>query len=464
MLNSSKAPDRELSINAAAERAALSHLRVAANLSGGTPVREIMAGGQGAFTGWWFGLKLWRWGTKVADAVISIRDSGAGVAGAIEDFMHQADIDVARFTIVRSNPEASDIESEARERSGVWFFQGHREQRDLLPLEKSPQEFLSRLGRRARRNIRWTARKADRTGLTFTFRERTLPLEIDDELARLAARNRPSAVALGYIALFEQMLSHRPSSFESRITGPDGALISLCRGFIQGGTAYLVYQINDPVIPRITLASFHVFKLIEQLIDQGATELIFVMDAHQFKDVCRVSSKDELITIRPSIRGVAVAFLLSIAMRRTRFGNGVNNVLKAMMRYWFGLPKAVFDQAVEGMTPPGRRWAAGVAAFVSITVSVGAVETAILLREGLGSLPYITAYPAFLIATYFAGAWTGLLTIMLGGLGILYYVVPPYDSFILERSDDIWASVIYVASALMLWRWFARRERTLSTA
>jgi hypothetical protein len=451
-------------IDAGAERAALSRLRVAANLSGGTPVREISAGGQGGFIGWWFGLKLWRWSSKVADAVLSLRDTGAGVATAIEDFMHQADIDVARFAIVRSNQEAGDIENEAGASKGVWFFQGQREQRDLLPLEKNAEGFLARLGRRTRRNIRRGLREADRIGLGFSFRERTRPLEMTDELAGLAARNRPAPVALGHIALFEQMLSHRPVSFESRITRADGSLISLCRGFVQGGTAYLVYQLNDPVVPRISLAALHAFKLIEQLIAHGASEVIFVMNAHQFKEACRVSSKDELITIRPSVRGLAVAFLLAVALRGTKFGDGVRTVLRAIFRHWFALPKLTFDNAVQALTPPGKSWAHGVAALVGIMVSVGAVETAILLREGLGFLPYVTAYPAFLVATYFAGAWIGLMTIALGGLGILYYVVPPYNSFLMERSGDIWATAIYMISALIVWRWFARRTRTLATA
>jgi hypothetical protein len=451
-------------IDAAAERAALSRLRVAANLSGGTAVREIVAGAQGGFIGWWFGLKLWRWSTKVADAVLSLRDTGAGVATAIEDFMHRADIDVARFAIVSSSQEGADIATEARARNGIWFFQGHREQRDLLPLEKSADAVLARLGRHKRRNIRRGVREMDRLGLGFCFRERTRSLEMTEELAGLAARNRPAPVALGHIALFEQMLSHRPVSFESRVTSADGSLISLCRGFVQGGTAYLVYQLNDPVVPRISLAAVHTFKLIEQLVARGVGEIIFVMNAHQFKEACRVSSKDELITIRPSVRGLAVAFLLAVALRGTKFGDGVRTVLRAIFRHWFGLPKATFDDAVRALTPPGKSWAHGVAALIGIMVSVGAVETAILLREGLGFLPYVTAYPAFLVATYFAGAWIGLMTIALGGLGILYYVVPPYNSFLVERSGDIWATAAYMVSALIVWRWFARRTRTLATA
>jgi hypothetical protein len=455
--------DGLLASDASAERAALSRLRIAANLSGGTPVREIKTEVQAGFTGWWFGLRLWRWGTKVADAVLSIRGSGGGVTSAIEQFMHQADIDVARFAIVRSHKDSPALSREARQRKGVWYFQGQQEHRDLLPLGDSAEAFLGSLGRKTRRNIRQTERKAADYGLDFMFDERAGDLTPDDDIVTLAARNQPFPVALGNIATFEQMLSHRPSSFESRIYDPDGALISLCRGFIQGHSAYLVYQMNDPAIQGISLAAFHNFKLIEELIARGALELIFVMPSHQFKSACQVSSKDELITLRPSLRGLAVAFLLAVALRRTRFGDGVKQILITIARHWYGLPKAAYDHAVRAFAP-GKNWARAVAVCVGVLISIGAVAIGVAMREGLGVLSYITAYPAFMVATYLGGAWTGLLTITLGGLGILYYVVPPYNSFGLERAVDVWSTGFFLLSALLMWLWAARRSKTPRTA
>jgi hypothetical protein len=445
-------------IEAGAERAALSRLRIAAILSGGTQVREIKAGIQAGFTGWWFGLRLWRWGTKVADAVLSIRGSGRGLTSAIEQFMQQADIDVARFAIVGSQKEPSVLSREAGGRRGVWFFQGQREYRDLLPLGASIDAFLGMLGRRTRRNVRQSARRAHELGLDFAFREHGGGIAIDPDIAALAARNRPAPVPTGGIAIFEQMLSHRPNSFESRVTDADGRLLSLCRGFVQGKTAFLVYQMTDPAVPGISLAAFHDFRLVEQLIARGASELIFVMGAHQFKRACQVSSKDELITIRPSLRGFLVAFMLAVALRRTRFGEGVKDILVMVARHWYGLPKAAYDHAVRAFAP-GKNWARAITACVGILIALSAVGAGILMREGLGLLSYITAYPAFMIATYLGGAWTGLLTITIGGIGILYYVVPPYDSFGLERSEDVWSTAIYTISALALWLWSARRSK-----
>ncbi len=292
--------------------------------------------------------------------------------------------------------------------------------------------FIAGLGRRTRRNIRQTARRVEEFGLKFQFRERSTPLKIGPRLTRLAQRNRPHPVAVDGIKIFEEMLSHRPSTFDSLITNAEGALISVCRGFIQGKTAYLVYQMNDPAIPGISLATFHEFRLIEELIAHGATELIFVMGSHPFKAACQVSSKDELITIRPSPRGLVVALMLAVALRRTRFGEGVKHILIMIARHWYGLPRAAYDHAVRAFAP-GRNWARAVTAFVGVLIAAGAVAAGIMMREGLGLLSYITAYPAFMVATYLGGAWTGLLTIIIGGLGILYWVVPPYDLFGLER-------------------------------
>jgi len=455
--------DVAISIDAGAERAALSRLRIAANLSGGTPVREIKTEVQAGFTGWWFGLRLWRWGTKVADAVLSIRGSSGGITSAIEQFMDQADIDVARFSIVRSQKESPALSREAGKRKGVWYFQGQQEHRDLLPLRGNIDAFLGGLGRRTRRNIRQTARMADALGLDFMFDERAGAMALDDDVTKLAARNRPAPVALGSLSVFEQMLSHRPSSFESRIYHPEGGLISLCRGFVQSRTAYLVYQMNDPAVRGISLAAFHTFRLIEELIASGASELIFVMPSHQFKSACRVSSKDELITIRRTLRGLAIAFMLAVALRRTRFGDGVKQILLSIARHWYGLPKAAYDHAVWAFAP-GKNQARAVAVCVGVLISIGAVAIGITIREGLGFLSYITAYPAFMVATYLGGAWTGLLTMTLGGLGILYYVVPPYDSFGLHRAVDVWSTVFFMLSAVVLWRWAARRSRVTEAA
>lgn len=464
-LHSTKPSGPESSVDAGAERAALTRLRIASNLSGGTPVREFDTEVKSSFSGWWFMLRLGGWRTKVADAVLSIRGAESGALGAIEQFMQQANVDVARFSIVRGANEAPDISNETAGRKRLWFFQANREYRDLLPLPGGAQAFLSSLGAHTRRNIRRTERVAGVLGLHFVFRERSSPIEIDQQLLDLAAGNRPAAVPIGSVAVFEQMLSFRPSSFEARIADADGTLISLARGFTSGRTAYLVYQMNKPVVHGINLGLFQTFKVIEELTARGVTEAIFVMEGSALlKAACRVSSKEELITIRPNLRGVAMTALLAVVLKGTRFGEALRYVLMSIVRHWMRLPKVSYDHAVASVVPPGKQWPRAVAGIVGLMLSVTAIGMGVLIRPGIERyLPYITAYPAIMIATYLAGAWTGLATVALGGLGILYYVIPPYDSFALNSEADIVSTAIYLISAFPLWRWFVRYTNSLNT-
>jgi hypothetical protein len=261
------------------------------------------------------------------------------------------------------------------------------------------------------------------------------------------------------------MLSFRPSTFEARITDADGSLISLTRGFVSGRTAYLVYQMNNPVVPGINLGLFQTFKVIEELTARGVTEAIFVMESSALlKAACRVSSKEELITIRPSLRGLAMTAVLAVALKGTRFGEALRYVLMSIVRHWMRLPKVSYDHAVASVVPPGKQWPRAVAGAVGLTLSIAAIGAGILIRSGVSYIPYITAYPAIMVATYLAGAWTGLATVAIGGLGILYYVIPPYDSFALTSVEDVISTAIYLVSAFPLWRWFVRYTNSLNAA
>jgi hypothetical protein len=465
ILQSTKSNDGHGLGDAGAERAALTRLRIASNLSGGTPVREFDTGSRTGAAGWWFMLQLGTWRTKVADAVLSIRESSGGTIGAIEQLMQQANVDVARVSIVRSATEPGNIAEEAESRRRLWFFQAHREHRDLLPLGDGVEGLLKRLGAHTRRNIRRTERIAQETGLRFHFHERTSAIAIDEQVKALAAQNSPVPIATGSITVFEQMLSHRPNTFDARIIDAGGRLLSLCRGFISGRTAFLVYQVNNPAVPRINLGLFHTYKVIEELSARGACEAIFVTEGRGLlKAACRVSSKEELITIRRSLRGLAMAAGLAVALKGTRFGEAMRYVVKSIFRHWMRLPKLSYDHAVASVAPPGPHWARAIGAAVGLTVSLSAVGAGIMVRSGVEYVPYITAYPAIILTTYLAGAWTGLMAVAIGGLGILYYVIPPYDSFALDTDLDIISTGLYVLSAFPLWRWFVRYVNSLNTA
>ncbi len=452
-------PAVEAATDEARERAALSRLRVAADLSGGTSVRDIGAAIQSRFGGWWFMIRLWRWSVRIADAVLLTREFNSGIGAAIEQFMNRLDMDVARFAIVRSSCTAGRLTVETREGSRLWIARTGRETLDVLHIAGGGTHVLAQLGRHTRRNVRRTERIAAALGLEVAFQFRANAIAEAASVVALAARNRPFSIDIKRIAALEAMAAARPHGFESRITLRSGTVVSLFRGYLQGRTAFLIYHLNDPIIPRINLALFHHLRLADELARRGATEIVFVSGANGLiKPACRRSAEEEIVTVRSSLRGLLTATIFAVALRGTRFGDGVRAALLTMIGHWARQPKRALDRAKRVLTPaPGKSWSYAVGSLMGLLVSAIAVGAGVWLRSDLTAAPYLTAYAALLIATYLCGAWTGLITIAVGGAGVLYYVVPPYHSFALESDRDIWATGIYLVTAPILWRWLARR-------
>lgn len=375
--------------------------------------------------------------------------------------MNRTGVDVARFSIVRSAQGGAPVAIDTRSGGGLWFARTRHEHRDLLPLAPNLESFLYRLGARIRRNVRRSEKIAARHGLCFAWQCRSRRLEIGPDVLAVAARNRPVPVPAGALATFERLVANCSGGFESRITREDGSLLSLCRGVVKGRTAYLVYQLNDPAIPGLSLSLLHRIRLIEELIGSGVREMIFVGECSgPLKAACQVSSKEDLIAIRPSIRGLMVALMVAVSLRGTWFGEAVKQVLAIIARHWAAQMKDLVAAIREFTAPgPGRKWRYAVSALIGLLSSAGAVSLGVALRSDLKLLPYMTAYPALALATYLAGAWAGLLTIALGGAGILYFVIPPYDSFAFENTRDVWITCIYGASATLFWFWLTRYER-----
>jgi len=447
-------------IDAARERAALSRLKVAADLSGGTPVRELGRTIESRFGGWWFLIRLWRWTVRIADAVLLTGDFNTGIAGAIEQFMNRVDVDVARFAVVRSSRTIGRLVVEARKGSRLWIARTGNENPDVLQIVTGGEGALGQLGRQVRRNARRSDRIAAALGLEVELQFRTKAIEASAAVAALATRNRPHPVDMKDVAALESLMEDRPHGFESRVTLRSGTLVSLIRGYLQGPTAFLVYQLNDPILPRINLALFHQLKLADELARRDVSEIVFVSGASGLiRAACRTSAEEEIVTVRSSLRGLLTATVFAIALRGTRFGDGVQAALLSMVRHWARQPARALDWVKRVLTPaPGRGWTYALASLVGLVVSAVAVGAGILLRAKIGAVPYLTAYPALLIATYLSGTWTGLLTLAMGGIGMLYFVIPPYNTFILQDERDVWATVIYLVTAPLLWRWLSRHR------
>ncbi|HEX2841399.1 PAS domain S-box protein [Hyphomicrobium sp.] len=76
--------------------------------------------------------------------------------------------------------------------------------------------------------------------------------------------------------------------------------------------------------------------------------------------------------------------------------------------------------------------------LASYGIAVAAVGTAAVLRDQAGphltaGLPFITFYPAIIIAALIGGLWPGILAIVLSALGAWYWFLPPFGSWQIDQ-------------------------------
>jgi PAS domain S-box-containing protein len=101
---------------------------------------------------------------------------------------------------------------------------------------------------------------------------------------------------------------------------------------------------------------------------------------------------------------------------------------------------------------PGKKWG-GLA--IRYAAAVAIVAVAVVLRmwlaESFGTLPpFITLYPAVLLAASIGGGGPGILATILSALAADYWFIPPYGSFSIATSNDALALAIFTGSSLFL--------------
>jgi two-component system, sensor histidine kinase PdtaS len=97
-----------------------------------------------------------------------------------------------------------------------------------------------------------------------------------------------------------------------------------------------------------------------------------------------------------------------------------------------------------------RNSAAGYAAAAIITAAAIGVRLAFF--DVFRGVPFITVFPAVVLATYLAGPGPGLLALMLGGVGAWYFLVPEFHTFAPKAPSDVIGVGVYGAvSAFMVW-------------
>lgn len=155
---------------------------------------------------------------------------------------------------------------------------GTIETHEILPLADSFKSFIDSLGKRTRTHIRSSLRQFDRSGLSHSVivGERTVASE---ELLSLAERNMPKPVPRRFLAECLNDVNAQAAPFRSELRGADGTLISVVLGYLDGGYAMLVCQLNPRDAPRTGQAGcslLHRALLIRDLIERGIRTVIMV--------------------------------------------------------------------------------------------------------------------------------------------------------------------------------------------
>jgi hypothetical protein len=316
-------------------------LEAIAALNNGGQLDKFVSRRQPGLSGFWFAHRILGFKTKIREAALSLPDGYLiSEVDAAECFMEASGSNIARLTMTGHSGAHPDSAPHYQLAGGKnWHAGMARTSHDILPLTSDAEAFLARLGRHTRRNVRRAERIAEELGMGFVF-ENTASPESVRELHRLAALNKPAPLRRRRVRAYEALIARKADGFESRFRTASGEVVSCCRGYIEGRVAYLVYQVNNPVIPRINLSALHRFKLIERLIREGVTALVFPFGCEGlFQPACEVVTLEERIAIRRSLRGAATAIAIMLMAPRSQLAAMIGGTLNAVFTWGMAHPR-----------------------------------------------------------------------------------------------------------------------------
>ena len=315
-----------------------------------SPLRESRTRGMSCR---WFAHRAMGVKLTVVEGTIALAPDASDMSGiaATRHLLSLSGAHIARVSII----SGMDVSLASQAGRGLMQHSALSECRELLRLGDDPEDFLDRLGKHTRRNIRRAERIASELGMRTAFRGELPPQAPDAVVLDLAAKNKPVPLDDGRVAAYEAMIAGKQMGFESRITLPTGQLVSYLRGYIENGAAHLIYQANDPLVPRINLSLLHRFLLIERLIAIGISEIIFPFGCEgMLKSACEALWVEERVVIRPSVRGICTGLAVALGQPNTRLGMTVRAILANELPQMLRLPslRKLFQLA-------SARWVAG---------------------------------------------------------------------------------------------------------
>jgi hypothetical protein len=186
------------------------------------------------------------------------------------------------------------------------------ETHDVLELAPTYEEFLARLGRHLRRDLRRRRTNALKAGLTFEISRH--PHSITrQECYKLGKLSRPCAFSRDTIDAWDSYAQSQPGFFHCALRDSSGKLLSYCTAFAEGDSVVMVYQLNDKNYPDLALTMSLRGFLIEHCIESGLQRLVLPMGiSGHLRHAATVQQVTQVLFVRRSPSSIAKAFLIAL--------------------------------------------------------------------------------------------------------------------------------------------------------
>ncbi|GAC1339329.1 MAG: hypothetical protein NVSMB18_07320 [Acetobacteraceae bacterium] len=318
----------------AVERLLLARLEVTGQQRGARHLCSIEASPPDGSVALWFPNRALGLGTGVGEGVALPRNAGCALE-QIEHIGSNLDerlLHVAAPVDDESEPLGSRRTFQLRRWIATRVISPLKEQ---LPLADDFEAMLARLGRHTRRNIRAARREAVDHRIGFSVTTGPCPLSAP-VLASLAVHTQPHRLAQHRVRRLENHADRTGRAFRSVLTAADGTVISYCCGFLDGSSAYLLYQLNNPEWNWIGPSLLHRSYLIEALIGRGCSELTFLHGCSgTLRHSCIPMKFARIVLMRRTATAFVSAAAIAALKPKTGLGIGARAVLAGGLE-WTG--------------------------------------------------------------------------------------------------------------------------------
>jgi hypothetical protein len=185
------------------------------------------------------------------------------------------------------------------------FFLWHRtyDYREVLHLGASYDAFLASLGKLSRRNIRRAQKAAQKHRLSHLMEPATPHTSL--ELLNLGPHTHPVAFGPEKIVVLNRLVANQARGFYSILRLESGVMISCCAGYIEGGRAFIVFQLNHRDHLKYNPCLTNRALLIQHLIPNQISNLTFINGCQGvLGHACVSQPSADLLVVRLSFRAM----------------------------------------------------------------------------------------------------------------------------------------------------------------